>query len=172
MPDITGSCWRRPGGRRFACLCRRASFHLPFRQPYGLVQLGLQHLSGGQSIGHSATLISPVRLQQLDLLTVLLAAQDEPDGRLLSRPALICPAISGTVPSSPCRRHRSCPASTQWPSAGAGCGCRRAGPGRSRSPSPLWSCASAGRLMRSQCQSSSRNLSSSQRMVASRSLSR
>ena len=44
--------------------------------------------------------------------------------------ACIYPAISGIAPSGACTRHRNCPASAQWPPAGAGCSDRRAGPDR------------------------------------------
>lgn len=64
--------------------------HLPSRQPYGLVQLGLQQSLWRQLhqiLCHSD--LAPVELQQLNPLPVLLAAQYQADGRLLSWPALI-----------------------------------------------------------------------------------
>jgi len=46
--------------------------------------------SGSSSTRYSATLVfAPAELLQLDQLTALLAAQDKPDWRLLSRPAFI-----------------------------------------------------------------------------------
>ena len=69
---------------------RPSPFHLPSRQPYGLMQLGLQQSLWRQLhqiLGHPD--LAPVELQQLYLLSVLLAAQDQADGRLLASPALI-----------------------------------------------------------------------------------
>ena len=55
------------------------------------MQLGLQHLSGGGAVRRVLrhTDLAPVQLEQLDLLPVFLAAQNKPDGRLLSLSALV-----------------------------------------------------------------------------------
>ena len=54
------------------------------------MQLCLQHLHGGQLhqvLRHPD--LAPLQLPQLDMLPVLLAAEDEPNGRLLSWPTLL-----------------------------------------------------------------------------------